>query len=295
MPTVPASAQCGATAPILTHRQARALLDAAKNGAPAATLSLDLGRTETTVPFTAGVPEVGGAPLAAGVLAKIASAPNKCFRIVDGEARPMVVFSASTGWVRTLWPTADAPTTVVAGFPMHRVQGTTPLHDSRAKVRALGRPRGRVLDTATGLGYTAIELAQAWRQVDTVEIDPAALELARLNPWSRPLFERGNITLHVGDAVALTRTFETGVFAAVLHDPPTLPLAGALYAGAFYAELRRILKPRGRLFHYVGDPDSRAGARATAGVLRRLAHAGFENVRRYPRAFGVTAVRPARS
>ena len=294
MPTGAASVRCGGAAPILTHREARALLDAVQRGRDSAIVSLDLGRSEATVSIADGAIRVGGVPVSAATLAGIASAPNKCFRIVNGEARPMVVFSASTGWARTLWPTADAPTTVVAGFPMHRVQGTTPLRDSRAKVRALGRPRGRVLDTATGLGYTAVELAKTWRQVDTVEIDPAALELARLNPWSQPLFERGNITLHEGDVAALAYTFETGAFAAVLHDPPTLSLAGALYAGAFYTELRRILKPRGRLFHYVGDPDSRAGARTTAGVLRRLAHAGFENVRRHPRAFGVTAVRPAR-
>jgi predicted methyltransferase len=68
-------------------------------------------------------------------------------------------------------------------------------------------------------------------------------------------------------------------------------LAGELYSLEFYRELHRVTAPGGRLFHYVGDPESRSGARVTRGVLRRLEEAGFRNLRRRPEAFGVSAAR----
>jgi len=43
------------------------------------------------------------------------------------------------------------------------------------------------------------------------------------------------------------------------------------------------------MFHYVGDPNSRTGASATKGVVRRLQEAGFTRVVPKPEAFGVTA------
>jgi predicted methyltransferase len=66
-------------------------------------------------------------------------------------------------------------------------------------------------------------------------------------------------------------------------------LAGDLYSLAFYQQAIRVLKHNGRIFHYIGDPESKTGVRVTAGVIRRLQEAGFRRVRRAPRAFGVVA------
>ena len=279
-------------APILDAAVARRLLAALDAGEATLAASFDLGLSTEPVAFHDGVAEVRGIALARAGLEKIAGDDRKCFEIVAGVPRPIAVFSETTGWVRTLLPTADAPTTLVAGFPMHRTVRTTPLADTRAKVKCLGARRGRVLDTATGLGYTAIELARVGFEVVTVELDPAAIDLARRNPWSAPLFRCERIRLVQGDVARIVGSFADGEFAAVLHDPPTLQLAGELYSAAFYRQLRRILKPGGRLFHYAGDPASRSGARTTGGVIRRLAEAGFENVRRRKDAFGVAAVAP---
>ena len=281
--------------PLLTSAVAQQLLDAMCSGASTAVVSLDLGVTEEHVALDAATVSIGDASLSRTTLAEILAAPNQCFEWAAGVWRPLSVFSETTGWVRTLRPTADAPTTVVAGFPMHRIVGTTPLADAQAKVRALGRPRGRVLDTATGLGYTAIELARTASEVVTIELDAAALELAQRNPWSAPLFDTPSIRMLTGDATEVVHTFADREFAAVLHDPPTPQLGGKLYSSAFYADLRRILRPGGRLFHYVGDPTSGRAGRATAGVARRLTDAGFVEVRRDKTAFGVVAVVPSRT
>jgi hypothetical protein len=68
-------------------------------------------------------------------------------------------------------------------------------------------------------------------------------------------------------------------------------LAGELYSGECYRHLFRILKPKGRMFHYIGDLESRSGRNVARGVLRRLQEAGFRRVVRKPGAFGLVAYR----
>jgi predicted methyltransferase len=148
---------------------------------------------------------------------------------------------------------------------------------------------GRVLDTATGLGYTAIVAAATAAEVVTIELDPTGLEIARQNPWSRELFTRSNIQQRIGDAADILPTLADASFARIVHDPPQLSLAGHLYSAEFYRELRRVLARGGRLFHYIGDPASPFGSRTTSGVMRRLHDAGFARVVRRPEAFGVVA------
>jgi hypothetical protein len=174
---------------------------------------------------------------------------------------------------------------------MHRIKGTDPHQDTLKKMRAAGSLRGRVLDTCTGLGYTAIEAARTAEHVTTIELDPTTLEIARHNPWSRALFEHPHIEQVMGNACEKILTFEDGCFSRIIHDPPTFQLAGELYSGAFYRELYRVLKSNGRLFHYIGSLDSKSGHGVARGVVRRLGEAGFRRVVKKPEAFGVVAYR----
>ena len=143
-------------------------------------------------------------------------------------------------------PTAGAPTMLVAGFPMHRIKDTDPWRDSEAKIAAAAPVVGDVLDTTTGLGYTAILAARTAASVVTVEIDPAGLEIARQNPWSRELFEDPKIRQIVGDVYEEIKELPTGTFRRVLHDPPTFSLAGELYSRDFYRQVHRVLRPAAR-------------------------------------------------
>jgi hypothetical protein len=172
---------------------------------------------------------------------------------------------------------------------MHRIKDTDPWRDTLAKTKTIAPLTGRVLDTATGLGYTAIVASETASEVVTIELDPAGLEIARQNPWSRELFERPNIQQLIGDAADMLPTLADASFARILHDPPQLSLAGHLYSEDSYRELRRVLARGGRLFHYIGDPNSPFGSRTTSGVMRRLHDAGFRRVVRRPEAFGVVA------
>ncbi len=163
------------------------------------------------------------------------------------------------------------------------------MQDTLKKIATIAPVVGRVLDTATGLGYTAIEAAKTAEQVITIELDPGAQEIARLNPWSRDLFNNPKIKQMMGDAFEVVPTFDDSSFERIIHDPPVFSLAGELYSGAFYQQLYRVLKRGGRLFHYIGNLESKSSGTVTKGALKRLQEAGFTRVVRRPEAFGVVA------
>lgn len=275
---------------ILSHYQTTPLLERHRAGARQAEISLDLGLSTAPVGLEQeGVRLPDGQFLLWAAVEEIDAAENNCFLIQEGEPEKILAFSELTRRVYSLMPTAGAPTMLVSGIPMHRIKGIDPYQDTREKIKAVLPIRGRVLDTATGLGYTAIEAARTAETVITVELDPTALEIARLNPWSRELFGHPRIEQRLGDSYEVVQEFEDGSFMRVIHDPPAFSLAGQLYAREFYQELHRVLRQGGRMFHYVGNPESKSGSNTTRGVVRRLQEAGFSRVEHRPRAFGVFA------
>ena len=65
-----------------------------------------------------------------------------------------------------------------------------------------------VLDTTTGLGYTAIAAAQTAYELITIELYPTVLEVCRLNPWSQELFTNPKIKQCIGDAYDVVEEFK---------------------------------------------------------------------------------------
>ncbi|HEX8727405.1 MAG TPA: methyltransferase domain-containing protein [Ktedonobacterales bacterium] len=284
-------------APLLATWEARLAAGVAPDERMEATTSADLGLSTLTVMLNStGVIYPGGERLPWEVARTIAGSPNQCF-ILDGvgglagSAAHIAAFSPTTNALRSLMPTAGAPTMLISGISMHRIKGTEPWADSVAKAQAVAPISGRTLDTTTGLGYTAILAARTAAEVVTVELDPTGLEVARRNPWSHELFDRPNIQRVVGDAFEVAARQPEGAFDRIIHDPPYLALAGELYSEEMYRRLYRALRRGGRLFHYIGDPQSVSGARTTAGVLRRLEAVGFQRITRRPEAFGVVATK----
>jgi predicted methyltransferase len=277
---------------VLSYVQAENLLQAYPSGQDVASVSLDLGLTTSAVTMeVAGVRFPDGQSLTWEDVEAIADARRSCFVVQENDLYKIHVFSEATDRLYSLMPTPGAPTMLVSGVPMHRIKGIDPHSDTLAKIKAIAPVVGCVLDTATGLGYTAIEAARTAEEVVTVELDPAALEVARLNPWSQALFENPKITQIVGDSFEVIQQFEDGTFRRVIHDPPAFRLAGDLYSGEFYRQLFRVLHPRGRLFHYIGDLSSKSGRNVARGAVRRLQEAGFSRVVRRPEAFGLVAYR----
>jgi predicted methyltransferase len=276
--------------PVLSHYQAGPLYQAWRAGASHAQTTLDLGLSVVDVVLDDdGIALPDGVHVSWQTVDDILDDENGCFAIDEaGEAHKIQTFSATTRRQVSLYPTAAAPTMLIAGFPMHRIKRSDPRRDTLAKIRAAA-PIGDVLDTTMGLGYTAIEAARTARHVITVELDPAVVEVASQNPWSAALFTHPHIERREGDIRDVIETFPDAAFTSIIHDPPTFALAGELYSGAFYRELYRVLARGGRLFHYIGDLNSPSGMRVATGVIRRLGEAGFRRITRHPDAFAVTA------
>jgi uncharacterized protein len=264
---------------VLSHYQVTPLLTARNSGLATITLSLDLGLSVCEVSLTAeGISFTAGEAVTWPQLAEIAANEAGCYWVEEGQVRLIREFSEDSGRYFSLYPTAVAPTMSVSGIPMHRIKGSDPVQDTRNKVRTVAPLKGHVLDTCTGLGYTAIEAAKTAEQVTTIELDPVAQGVARLNPWSQALFDNPRITQIMGDSGEEIANFADATFTCILHDPPMFNLAGDLYSGAFYRQAYRALKRNGRMFHYIGNPDSASGARVTkgwCGGCKRLGLAGW--------------------
>ncbi len=169
-----------------------------------------------------------------------------------------------------------APTVEISGVHMHRIKNIDPWSDAMQKVRKARIRRGHVvLDTCTGLGYTAIgSLRFGASRVYTVEVDEIVLAISQFNPWSRFL-EDTRITILLGDVYDVVDFFDNEVFDRIIHDPPRFSLSGHLYSESFYRKLYRKLKPGGILFHYTGAPGERRRVNIVKGVAERLRKIGF--------------------
>lgn len=264
--------------------------DAHRIGARTAEISTDLGLTRITTPLTEdGAQLPTGETLTWEMLAEVADSPQNCFILEAGHLEKIQAFSEYTNRHYVLMATESAPTMLISGIPMHRIKGTNPHADTLAKLRALKPVTGQVLDTATGLGYTAIEAARTASHVVTIELDPTVLEIIRRNPWSQLLLNNPRITLLIGDSYDRIEEFDDSSFDRILHDPPTISLAGELYSTDFYRQLYRVLRSKGILFHYIGNLDSKLGKSVSRGAANRLQAAGFRRITTRKDAFGLAA------
>jgi len=255
--------------PLLTLRVHETLRAAARAGKPAVECSLDLERSTTRV-------EVGDA----GWIWRgqrfpwLEACKDRTIYYWAGETfQPVARFATSLiKLVPTEW---GPPTFEIDGIKMLPTAQGSPYADAERKV-GLIEPRGKViLDTCGGLGYFAAwcVLGEA-RQVLSYENNPDVIWLRSLNPWSP---ENGaGLTLTQGDIAGRIAVLPGRSVDAVLHDPPRFGIAGELYSQAFYDHLARVLKRKGRLFHYTGTPNKLTSGRDVPNeVAKRLRRAGF--------------------
>ena len=271
-----------AQGPLLTRKVHEALAAAARSGGGAVECSLDLERSRTVAEV-----ETGGWRWQGARYPFLEPCRDRTVYFWAGSGfEPAARFrEALYKLVPTDW---GPPTFEIDGIKMLPTARVSPWEDARAKV-ALVEPRGKaVLDTCGGLGYFAASCVEAGAgAVLSFESSAEVLWLRTLNPWSPA--PGGALTLEHGDAVERVASLPSASFDALLHDPPRFGIAGELYSQDFYGQLARVLKPGGRLFHYVGTPNRLTSGRdVPAEVARRLERAGFET---QPRGDGILARR----
>ncbi len=272
---------------LLTSDEARALLQIDEQ--TRVEISLDLGLSPTEVSIGAeGLLLPSGLRVPRGQLEEMARKRKRIFSL--GPDGPEPVEIAGEHYYK-LTPTDGAPTLEIDGIQMHRTSKMEPFEDSRRKVEGTVGAGDSVLDTCGGLGYTAIwSVRLGASRVVSVEVCPEVRELRLVNPWSREFFlAAGQIEPVEADVLEYILSLEQESFDSIIHDPPRFSLAGELYGAGFYAELLRVLRPGGMLFHYTGAPYSRRGVRDfPSEVTRRLKETGFR-ARREPQKLGVSA------
>lgn len=269
-PGLPAGSRPG---PLLTLPVQESLRAAARAGGPTATCSLDLGRTMTTVHV-----DDGGWQHAGRRYPWLATCKARTIYHWDGAGfqavsryRESLIKLVPTEW--------GPPTFEIDGIKMLPTAKVSPWEDARHKV-GLVQPRGKVvLDTCGGLGYFAAWCLEGGAsRVLSWEKNPDVIWLRGLNPWSPEGSGASGAGLELtgGDISEAIATLPGESVDAILHDPPRFGIAGELYSRAFYDQLARVLRRRGRLFHYTGAPNRLTSGRdVPAEVARRLRAAGF--------------------
>jgi predicted methyltransferase len=251
--------------PLLTQE----VHDALRAGARKVECSLDLGRTRVAVEADAA----GWTWQGRRYPFLDACKERTIYYWTGEEFQPVQRYTSSLiKLVPTEW---GPPTFEIDGIKMLPTAKVSPYADAERKV-GLIQPRGKVvLDTCGGLGYFAAWcLAGQARQVLSFEKNADVIWLRGLNPWSPKA--GGALTLTHGDIVQEIARMPDGSADAILHDPPRFGIAGELYSQAFYDHLARVLKRKGRLFHYTGSPNKLTSGRdVPKEVLKRLRNSGF--------------------
>lgn len=255
--------------PLITLDVHEALLDARRDGAGAIDCSVDLGRSMSRVQVMAAEWVWEGTAYPYLEVCK-----ERTIYYWSGSAFEPV--SRYSGALIKLVPTEWGPPTFeIDGIKMLPTVTVSPYADAERKV-GLIQPRGKtVLDTCGGLGYFA-----AWclkgqaSRVLSFEKNPDVIWLRSLNPWSPA--PHVSLTLTQGDVAQEIATIPSASVDAILHDPPRFGIAGELYSQKFYDELARVIRRRGRLFHYTGTPNKLTSGRdVPKEVASRLRRAGF--------------------
>ncbi len=270
------------TGPLVTLQVLETLRAALGAGGPKVECSLDLDRSTATVEVTEA-----GWTWEGQKYPWVDTCKDRTIYYWTGETfEPVSRFTNSLiKLVPTPWGT---PTFEIDGIKMLVSAQVSPWADAERKV-GLIQPRGKVvLDTCGGLGYFAAWCLQGHAaKILSFENNPDVIWLRSLNPWS----PQGDVRLSLtqGDIAEQIVAMPAASVDAILHDPPRFGIAGELYSQVFYDHLARVIRRKGKLFHYTGTPNMLTSGRDVPNeVARRLASAGFATVME---GDGVLAVR----
>ena len=259
------------TGPLFTLSTQQALHAARAAGQATLDCSLDLGRSTSTVQLQASGWRVNGIDYP-----DLAVCKDRTIYHWAGESfQPVSRFT--TGLIKLVPTDWGPPTFEIDGIKMLPTAQVSPYADAERKV-GLIQPLGKVvLDTCGGLGYFAAWCLQGGAvAVQSFEKNADVIWLRGLNPWSPDPEADNALTLTHGDISEQIAALPSQSVDAVLHDPPRFGIAGELYSQAFYDQLARVIKPRGRLFHYTGSPNKLTSRRDVPNeVSTRLQRAGF--------------------
>jgi len=246
---------------IISSQELRKIKEAIGRGEKEIETSLDLGLTKTILKLEKIKFSIG----------KIKDDEKDAYLLVGKKLKKVQFFSPETNLAYTLIPTSGRPILQVSGTPMHKQAFVERIQTERLT--------GRVLDSGTGLGYTAIEAAKTADLVMSIEIDENVMRMARLNPFSQELFQE-KIILISGDLTLEITKFKNEEFDYLIFDGGTPKSSGEFFSIDNYREAFRVLKRRGRLYHYLPKHHITRGRDFIGEMIKKMISAGFILVER---------------
>ena len=273
-------------APIITQKIAEQILQEKEGSIE---VSLDLGKTRTQIIKKKEEVIIQNQEVSLEQLKKVKE--KACYMLENNALQKIAFFSKESNLYYKLVPTSDWPTITLSSTPMHRTIHISPKGDTQTKIHEISPVRGNVLDTCCGLGYTAIFAAKNAERVHTFEQDPYVIHVAGLNPYSEELFSSKKITLHQKSVLDEINEFPDQFFDRIIHDPPTFKYAPELYTKEFHAQLYRILKRSGILYHYCPCPQKTKGNLFYPRMIKQLNELGFHHGEYHERSSGIRAVK----
>ncbi len=264
--------------PIISSRDLRNINEATEKGLTEIEVSLDLGLTNTKINL-----DKKGFYINKQLIKpkKIKETDKSCYIINNGSLEKVQYFVDNR--LYKLIPTNYRPILKISGTSMHK----------KEFLDNLGRDKlhGKVLDSGTGLGYSSIITSRTAEDIITVEIDRNVIEIAKLNPYSQELFTNKNMKLIIGNIVEQIKKFNDKEFGNIIFDAGTVKGSEEFFSLNNYKEAFRVLKNRGKLYHYLPKHQIKRGRDFASEIISRLKKAGFKRVYRHKEGSYVIALK----
>jgi predicted methyltransferase len=234
--------------------------------------TLDLGITETKIKLSKNGFYYQNLLV---TVPKLRDEDHSCYILNKNQLVKVQWFSQKTKQMYKLVPTSNKPILQISGTSMHKFQFVERIKKDKLT--------GNILDAGTGLGYTAIGVSETADFVTTVEFDSNVIKMQKINPYSRELFDKqkiNQIKQFKEDIVKLINKFFDFQFDYIIFDAGTPKSSGNFFSLDNYRQAFRVLKSKGKLYHYLPKHLINHGRDFGAEVIDRMKRAGFHLVER---------------
>lgn len=251
--------------PIISSRDLHKIHQAIYEKCLEVEISLDLGQTKQTVQL-----DKKGFILNKKIISipKIRDNENSCYVVIKDRLEKVQFFAQDTNSLYKLVPTSYRPILQISGTSMHKKEFVERVEKDKLT--------GKILDSGTGLGYTAIITAKTAEEVITIEIDKNVTEVAKYNPYSQELFKNKNIKRINGNIVQKITKFDNEEFNFIIFDAGTPRSSDDFFSLKNYQQAFRVLKRRGKLYHYLPKHQISKGRDFGGEAIARMEKAGFK-------------------
>ncbi len=252
---------------ILSSKTLREINESTNKGLLDLIVSLDLGLSKQKITLSKTGFYVGDEFIEN---IKVREDDKSCYIIREYKLEKLQFIDHESGGFYKLVPTEFRPILQVSGTSMHKKSFLDKLERDKLY--------GKILDSGTGLGYSSIVLSKTADKVITVEIDKNVVEIAKINPYSQELFRNRNIKLILGDITQEIKKFINSEFDFIIFDAGTVKGSEGFFSLNNYIEAFRVLKPRGRLYHYLPKHHIHRGRDFASEVISRIKKVGFKKI-----------------